>query len=119
VVDRKLLRGFDQFPSDAMPLLVSMDCDLPDMQGVGRHLAIQEGGDAGALSLGDEGNTIRDQGAMLFLRLNRIVRDPFQSRRLPEYLSRTALDIRQQASILVVCSPDDDHVLKFNRTANY
>jgi hypothetical protein len=118
VVDRELLRGFDQFSSDAMPLLVPMDRYLQNMQGVGRHLPIQEGGEAGALNLGDEGNAIRDQGAMLLLRLNHIVGDPLQSRRLPEYFAGAALDPWQEGSILFACGPDDDHVRKFNRKAN-
>lgn len=50
-----------------MPLLIAMDGYLPDVQGVGCHLSVQERRNSKALHIRDDGKAICDQSTMLFL----------------------------------------------------
>jgi hypothetical protein len=109
-IDGKLLHRFHQFPSDTAPLLTALDCHLPDVQGVWHHLPVQESRNSITLQFRDESNAICDQGAMLFLRLNIIVGNPFQPRPLPEYLPGTAFDLGQKGDVTVACESDAYHV---------
>jgi hypothetical protein len=106
----KLFDRFNQLASDTAPLPIPMDCNLPDMQGASHHLPVQEPDNAMTLQLCGQSNAICDQGAMLFLRLNIIVRNPFQSRPLPEYFTGTTLDLWQKRHVLIGCRSDVCHI---------
>nr|WP_240200132.1 MULTISPECIES: hypothetical protein [Paracoccus] len=105
----KLLRRLDQPSPDAVPLLIAVDRNFPNVEGVGRYLSVQESRNSITLHLRDEGKAICDQGAMLFLGLNSVIGDPLKPRRLPEYFAGTAFDLWQEGSITVACGSDAYH----------